>query len=110
MPLPPAPPAHYAPRVHIPIPPAEAGVRLDKLLVQKVPGIGRAGAKRLFAEGRVRIFPGGEGRGRRAVKGDVASLADVVELELDAVASSSAAVPDAEAPLHVVLETRDVVV
>src|SRR4051812_41327398 len=81
--LPPLPPAHYAPRVRIPILPAEPGVRLDKLVVQKVPGIGRAGAKRLFADGRVRVIPGGEGHGRRAVKGDVAAENDVIEVELD---------------------------
>jgi len=89
---------------------AEAGARLDKLLVQKVPGLGRAGAKRLFAEGRVRVLAGGEGRGRRADKGDVAAAADAIEIELDEAARGTAAVPDPDAPLEVLLETREVVV
>jgi 23S rRNA pseudouridine1911/1915/1917 synthase len=96
--------------VRISITGAEAGSRLDKLLVQKVPGLGRAGAKRLFTEGRVRVFPGGEGRGRRADKGDVAAEHDVIELDLDEAARGSAAVPDPAAPLEIVLETPLVLV
>jgi 23S rRNA pseudouridine1911/1915/1917 synthase len=117
--------------VRIPITEADAGARLDKLLVQKVPGLGRAGAKRLFAEGRVRLVsvdpppspapevPGDGPRmgsgpphpsGRRAVKGDVAALGDAIELDLDETAQGSAAVADPEAPLSVVLETPLVVV
>jgi 23S rRNA pseudouridine1911/1915/1917 synthase len=94
--------------VRIPITEADAGARLDKLLVQKVPGLGRAGAKRLFAEGRVRVVS--DGRGRRAVKGDVAAAGDAIELDLDESARGSAAVPDPDAPLHVLLETPQVVV
>jgi 23S rRNA pseudouridine1911/1915/1917 synthase len=96
--------------VRITVTDAEAGTRLDKLLVQKVPDLGRAGAKRLFAEGRVRVLPGGEGRGRRADKGDVAAAADVIEIDLDEAARGSAAVPDPDARLEVVLETEHVVV
>jgi 23S rRNA pseudouridine1911/1915/1917 synthase len=89
---------------------AEAGARLDKLLVQKVPGLSRAGAKRLFDEGRVRLYHPGEDRGRKASKGDVAGAADVVDIDLAESASGSAAVPDPDAPLRVVLETPHVVV
>ena len=96
--------------MRIPITDAEAGARLDKLLVQKVPGLGRAGAKRLFAEGRVRVFPGGEGRGHKADKGDVAAAADVIEIDLDAAAHGTAAVADPDTPLDVVLETPHVIV
>jgi 23S rRNA pseudouridine1911/1915/1917 synthase len=117
--------------VRIPITDADAGARLDKLLVQKVPGLGRAGAKRLFAEGRVRLLaidpppsPAPEApttgpkmgsgpphpHGRRAVKGDLANPGDAIELDLDETAQGSAAVPDPEAPLEVVLETPQVVV
>lgn len=88
----------------------EAGLRLDKLLVQKIDGLGRAGAKRLFDEGRVRAFPGGEGRGRRADKGDIAMLGDVVEVAIDDAARGTAAVPDPDAPLEVLLETAQVVI
>jgi 23S rRNA pseudouridine1911/1915/1917 synthase len=96
--------------VRITVTDAEAGARLDKLLVQKVPGLGRAGAKRLFAEGRVRVLPGGEGRGHKADKGDVAAAGDVIEIALEETAQGSAAVPDPDAPLNVLLETKDVIV
>lgn len=89
----------------------EAGARLDKLLVQLVPGLGRAGAKRLFTESRIRIFTAGaDSRGRLAAKGDVATLADVIEIALVEDAQGSAAVPDAELPLEIVLETPEVVI
>jgi 23S rRNA pseudouridine1911/1915/1917 synthase len=94
--------------VRIPLTDADAGARLDKLLVQKVPGLGRAGAKRLFAEGRVRIVAGA--RGRRAAKGDVAEPGTLVEIELDDGAGGSAAAPDPEAPLEILLETPALVV
>jgi 23S rRNA pseudouridine1911/1915/1917 synthase len=93
--------------VRIVIAEADAGARLDKLLVQKVPGLGRREAKRLFDEGRVRLARGD--RARRAVKGDVAAPGDALEVDLDE-ATGSAAVPDPEAPLRVLLETPQVVV
>jgi 23S rRNA pseudouridine1911/1915/1917 synthase len=96
--------------VRISLTDADAGVRLDKLVVQKVPGLGRAGAKRLFAEGRVRVVAGGDGRGRRAAKGDVAAAGDAIEIEIDEQASGAAAAPDPDAPLTIVLETPEVVV
>jgi len=96
--------------VRIPIDEADDGARLDKLLVQKVPGLGRAAAKRLFAEGRVKVIPSGEGRPRRAAKGDVAAKGDALELELDAADTGSAAVPDPDAPLLVVIETEHLII
>lgn len=87
----------------------DAGMRLDKLLVRAVPGLGRAGAKRLFEDGRVRVVPAGAIRARRAAKGDVAAPGDCLEIDLDAVPAEGA-VPDAEAPLRVLLERADVVV
>ncbi len=94
--------------MRIPITEADAGARLDKILVQKVPGLGRAGAKRLFAEGRVRVVSGG--LGRKASKGDVANPGDDIELDLEESAQGSAAVPESEAKLSVLLETAQVVV
>jgi 23S rRNA pseudouridine1911/1915/1917 synthase len=94
--------------VRIPITDTDTGARLDKILVQKVPGLGRAGAKRLFAEGRVRVVTGG--LGHKASKGDIANPGDSIELDLEETAQGSAAVPDPEAPLTVLLETPHVVV
>ncbi len=87
---------------------ADAGARLDKLVVQKVEKLGRAGAKRLFVEGRVRLVS--DGRGRKASKGDLAIAGDEIEIDLDPSAQGSAAVADPEAPLTVLLETPFVVV
>jgi 23S rRNA pseudouridine1911/1915/1917 synthase len=89
--------------MRIPIDEAAAGTRLDKLLVLKVPGLGRAGAKRLFDEGRVRIVTEEPGRGRRVTKGDVAQAGDVLDVDLDPQASTGAA-PDPDVPLEVLLE------
>lgn len=89
----------------------DAGTRLDKLLVQLLPGLGRAGAKRLFAEGRVRVLAAGRsGAGRRASKGDVAAAGEVIEIDVDPSEAGGAAVPDPDAPLEVVLERDDLVV
>lgn len=88
----------------------EAGARLDKLIVQKVPGLGRAAAKRLFSEGRVRLIAGGEGYGHRAAKGDVAGVNDVIELDLEPADAASGAVADPDVPLQIVLENADAVV
>ena len=89
----------------------EAGSRLDKLIIQLVPGLGRAAAKRLFEEGRVRISaPDREGRGRPASKGDVAAAGEILLLDLATESADGAAIPDPDAPLHVVLERHDLVV
>lgn len=86
-------------------------MRLDKLLVAVVPGLGRSGAKRLFAEGRVRVVRG-EGRSpSRAAKGDIGSLGQVLEIDIDPdVPSDGQAIAEPDAPLVVVLERHDLVV
>lgn len=89
----------------------DAGMRLDKLLVQRMPGLGRARAKRLFSEGRVRVLGAGKsGAGRRAAKGDVAEAGEVVVVDVEPTAASGAAIPDPDVPLQVVLERDDLVV
>jgi 23S rRNA pseudouridine1911/1915/1917 synthase len=96
--------------VRITIEADSVGVRLDKLVVDKVPGLGRAEAKRLFSEGKVRVIAAGSDRARRVAKGDVAVAGDVIEVEVEAGAGSTAATPDADAPLEIVLETKEIVV
>lgn len=88
----------------------QAGVRLDKLLLQAVPALGRAGAKRLFEGGKVRVHDAGAERGRRVAKGDVAKAGDVVSIDVAPEAQSQAALPDASLPLVVVFETDKVLV
>ncbi|MFO0593583.1 MAG: RluA family pseudouridine synthase [Polyangiaceae bacterium] len=88
---------------------AMAGTRLDKLIVGQVPGLGRAAAKRLFDEGRVRVLSAGHTRAHKGAKGDVAAKGDVVEVEVDT-DQAAGAVADAEAPLEVVLERDDLLV
>lgn len=89
---------------------AQAGTRLDKLLLEAMPALGRAGAKRLFAAGKVRVHEGGAERGRRVSKGDVAKAGDVISVEVEPSALEGGAVADVGAPLVVVLETAQVVV
>jgi 23S rRNA pseudouridine1911/1915/1917 synthase len=88
----------------------QAGVRLDKLLLQAVPALGRAGAKRLFEGGKVRVHDAGAERGRRVSKGDVAKAGDVVSIDVAPEAQSQAAMPDPTLPLMVVFETDKVLI
>jgi 23S rRNA pseudouridine1911/1915/1917 synthase len=82
---------------------AQAGQRLDKVVVTALPGLGRKGARRLFEEGRIRI------NGRRPNKGDVAKEGDEITVALpDAAGPDALAEPDA--PLSVRLETPLLVV
>jgi 23S rRNA pseudouridine1911/1915/1917 synthase len=85
----------------------ENGQRLDKVLCARIPGLGRAAVKRLFAQGLVRIVPEA-GRPRRATKGDVAEAGAVVEVEIGP--TDTAAVADPGTPLEVALETDAVLV
>jgi 23S rRNA pseudouridine1911/1915/1917 synthase len=96
--------------VKIAITDVQAGKRLDKLLLDVMPDLGRAGAKRLFASGKVRIHEGGGERGRKAVKGDVARSGDVLSVEIEPGALEGGALPDPDAPLSVALETEDLLV
>ncbi len=86
-----------------------AGTRLDKLVVASVEGLGRAAAKRLFDEGKVRVLTAGHTRAHNGAKGDVAGLGDVLEIDIDA-PKGGAAVADPEAPLEIVLERDDVLI
>lgn len=86
-----------------------AGTRLDKLVVASVEGLGRAAAKRLFDEGKVRVLTAGHTRAHNGAKGDVAGLGDVLEIDIDAPKGGSA-VPDPEAPLEIILERDDVLI
>jgi 23S rRNA pseudouridine1911/1915/1917 synthase len=88
----------------------QAGGRLDKIVVAALPGVGRAGAKRLFAEGRVHLVPSGGGRPRRAAKGDVATAGDVVEVDVTPADAAGGVVPEPDAPVEVLLERDDIVV
>ncbi|HRI67363.1 MAG TPA: pseudouridine synthase, partial [Polyangium sp.] len=88
----------------------QAGVRLDKLLLQAVPALGRAGAKRLFEGGKVRVHDAGAERGHRVAKGDVAKAGDVVSIDVAPEAQNSAAVPDPSVSLTVVFETDKVLI
>lgn len=82
---------------------ANAGQRVDKLVVAALPGLGRGGARRLFDDGLVRL------NGRRARKGDVAKEGDELTVAAPDVGDGSAT-PEPDAPLDVRLETAEVVV
>jgi 23S rRNA pseudouridine1911/1915/1917 synthase len=82
----------------------EVGQRLDRFLVARVPGMSRARARSLTADGRVRI------NGRRAKKGDRVGSGDQVRLDEPPPASAWAAEPDPDLPLRVVHEDARVVV
>jgi 23S rRNA pseudouridine1911/1915/1917 synthase len=86
------------------IAPAESGERVDKVIVARLPGLGRKGARRLFDEGKIRV------NGRRVSKGDVAREGDEITVTLGDGAQSAAAAVEAEAPLAVRLETDQIVV
>jgi 23S rRNA pseudouridine1911/1915/1917 synthase len=82
---------------------AQAGMRLDKLLIVLLGGVGRRKASRLFEEHRVRVGA------HRASKGDVAREGDLIVVDLpDEV--GRAAVPDPGALLAISLETDRIVV
>jgi 23S rRNA pseudouridine1911/1915/1917 synthase len=85
----------------------DVGSRLDKLLVKNLPGVGRAQVKRLFDKDRVRTI-GPEARPRRAQKGDVCTVGQVIEVDIEE--QTTDAVADTGAPIVVVLETDKIVV
>lgn len=85
--------------------PEHAGARLDVFLRAAIEGLGRAGAKRLVEEGRVRV------NGRRAPKALALAEGDRVSVEaLDADHAAVGAVADPELALDVVLEDPSFVV
>jgi 23S rRNA pseudouridine1911/1915/1917 synthase len=82
---------------------AQAGERLDKFVVQMVPGLGRKGARRLFEDGKIRV------NGKRPNKGDLAREGDQVTIALPDT-SGPDAVPEPNAELRIVLQTDHVVI
>jgi 23S rRNA pseudouridine1911/1915/1917 synthase len=82
----------------------EAGRRLDVALVRQLPGLGRAGAKRLVEQGAVRVT------GRRVRKGAVLARGDLVEITELPGATDFEAEPDASLSLEVLIEDPDFVV
>ncbi|MBK8256157.1 MAG: RluA family pseudouridine synthase [Polyangiaceae bacterium] len=88
---------------------ADIGSRLDKIVVAQLGGLGRAGVKKLFEQGRVRVLRAGHTRPQKASKGETASQGDVIEVDFEE-AASGGTVPDADAPLSIVLERDDLVV
>jgi 23S rRNA pseudouridine1911/1915/1917 synthase len=79
---------------------AEAGERLDKLVVARA-SIGRRRAAELFSAGRVTV------NGRRATKGDAARAGDEIGVDLQV---DDRPPPEPDAPLVVRLETPDLVI
>jgi 23S rRNA pseudouridine1911/1915/1917 synthase len=82
----------------------ESGDRLDVFLVRRVEGLGRAGAKRFIAEGRVRV----DGKVRR--KGAVLSAGETVSLEGEPEVADFEPLPDEDVALCVLHEEDDFVV
>jgi 23S rRNA pseudouridine1911/1915/1917 synthase len=82
----------------------EAGRRLDVALVRQLPGLGRAGAKKLVEQGAVRV------NGRKVRKGAVLARGDLVEITALPGATDFEAEPDPSLALEVLLEDADVVV
>jgi 23S rRNA pseudouridine1911/1915/1917 synthase len=88
---------------------ALAGQRLDKLLVDRIEGLGRARARRWFAGGRVsKIDP--DGRRYTANKGELSAEGWALEVDMDPGELQLDAIADAEAEFGVALETPDLVV
>lgn len=87
------------PDVAFVVAPDEQGERLDKLLLARVPELGRRAAARLFASGAVRVD------GRRAEKGWLALAGQRVS-----VTASMDLLPNADVPLDVRLQTADLIV
>jgi 23S rRNA pseudouridine1911/1915/1917 synthase len=87
-------------RVRLAVRSEEAGMRLDRLLVARVAGVGRKRARELFAAGRVTLAS------RPARPGASAVVGDEIEVELD----EEHAVADPEMELDVRLELETVLV
>jgi 23S rRNA pseudouridine1911/1915/1917 synthase len=85
------------------VPESLHGARLDKAVAELVPELSRARVRRAIELGVVRV------NGRRLPKGGVVSRGDVVRIDVASVADTPAA-PTPDAPLHVLLETPQVVV
>lgn len=80
---------------------AEAGERLDRVVIGRIAGLGRKRASELFAEGRVQV------NGRRAAKGEAAIAATEIVVSLEDVQEVPS---EPDAPLVVTLERDDLVI
>jgi 23S rRNA pseudouridine1911/1915/1917 synthase len=85
---------------------SQIGTRLDQVIVDAIDGLGRGGAKRLFAEGRVRLVEP-SGRERAARKGERARGDTTLVVQAD---DAVAAVADPSVELAVVHEDDGFVV
>jgi 23S rRNA pseudouridine1911/1915/1917 synthase len=83
---------------------AEAGLRLDVVLVRRVPGMSRAKAREMVEEGAIRVNGKQPRKGLRMVPGDHVVLAR------EPAKSDFHALPDAKLPLSVVHEDPWIVV
>lgn len=84
---------------------ADAGGRLDAFLVRHVPGLSRAGARRVLEAGHVRV------NGRRAPRGGVAlEVGDRVTLAEAPPPTFTPRAPDGSVPLVVVYEDEALVI
>lgn len=82
----------------------DAGARLDVVLVRRAADMSRAKARKLAEDGKVRV------NGRRARKGAVVALGDVVSLAELAQPTDFAALPDPALPLRIAYEDAQLVV
>jgi 23S rRNA pseudouridine1911/1915/1917 synthase len=87
--------------VHFVVEPDQANLRLDRLIVMRVPELGRRAAGDLFREGRVRVS------GRLAKKSQLSRVGERIDIELP---EPVRAVADANLELSVRLETDDFVI
>jgi 23S rRNA pseudouridine1911/1915/1917 synthase len=78
--------------------PIEAGSRLDVVVVARIEGMSRARARRLAAEGKIKV------NGRPARKGRTLALGDNVSLTEVPPSPTFDAAPDPDLPLHVLYE------
>lgn len=85
------------------VPPSLDGARLDKVIVQLLPELSRARARRAIDLGAVRV------NGRRLAKGGTVVSGDVLRVDVAQVADTPA-VAEPGAPLHVLLEMTGVLV
>jgi 23S rRNA pseudouridine1911/1915/1917 synthase len=83
---------------------ADAGERLDVVLARRVPGLSRASAKQLIADGEVRV------NGRRPKKSQRLQQGDRIVLERLPGTKDFHARPDAELELPVLRETEEYVI
>lgn len=92
------------PETSFPVAAEDIGERVDVFLVHRIEGLGRARAKALCEEGKVRV------NGKRVAKGTRLFEGDVVSLDELPSPSRFEALPDPDLPLRIVFEDADLVV